>query len=263
MNPGFRRWAAPICICCVLMSAWTGICRSEVVVFDRVTTVETDIRLIVLTKGLLFAEGGRLVDIYLDGRHLKKILTGGDGLGYLKYTPQDPGLKQIKASSKADSATGLLLVMGKNEKAIMIDIESAFKDALFSNQSREDCRRVVNALGKNYRIIYLSRLVGKGIGRTWLKEQNFPESVILRWQGPDGLTALKKRGVQLQAVVGSEDVLAAAKTEHIENRYAFEETQAGKTVKDWDEILRLLQPSPPAKAASCEGEKGEAEKLGR
>jgi len=230
------------------VSAWTGIGRGEVVVFDRVTTVQADIRLIVLTKGLLFAEGGRLVDIYLDGRHLKKILTGGDGYGYLKYTPRDSGLKQINARSEADSATGLLLVMGENEKAIIIDIESAFQEALFSTQIRENCRRVVTALNKNYKLIYLSRWFGKGIGRTWLKEEDFPESVILRWQGPGVLTALEKRGVQLEAVVGSQDVLSAAEAEHIEKRYTFEETQAGKTVKDWDEILELLQPAAPEAA---------------
>lgn len=245
MNPGFRRWVETICFCGVFMLARAGICRSEVVVFDRVTTVQTDIRLIVLTKGLLFAEGGRLVDIYLDGRHLKKILTGGDGFGYLKYAPQDPGLKEISANSEAGSATGLLLVMGKNEKAIIIDIESAFQDALFSKEIRENSRRAVNALNKNYKIIYLSRFVGKGIGRTWLKEENFPESVILRWQGPGVITALEERGVQLKAVIGSEDVLSAAEAEHIENRYTFEETKAGKTVKDWDEILGLLQPAAP------------------
>jgi hypothetical protein len=255
MNPSFRRWVGTICFSGVFMLAWTGTCRSEVVVFDRVTTVQTDIRLIVLTKGLLFAEGGQLVDIYLDGRHLKKILTGGDGFGYLKYTPQDSGLKEISASSEAGSATGLLLVMGKNEKAIMIDIESAFQKALFSKEIRENSRRAVNALSKNYKIIYLSRFVGKGIGRTWFKEENFPESVILRWQGPEVLTALEERGVQLQAVIGSEDVLSAAEAQHIEDRYTFEETKAGKTVKNWDEILELLQSAPPAEKRSCEGEK--------
>lgn len=248
MDLGFRKllWA----VSCAFILTWAGVSRAEVVVYDRVTTVQTDIHLIVQTKGFLFAEGGQLVDIFLDDRHVKKILTGGDGFGYLKYTPQTAGLKEIRARSDNGSGTGLLLVMGKNDKAVVIDIESAFQDAVFSYDVRDKCRKVVNSLSKYYKLIYLSRLIGKGVGRSWLEKEKFPESVILPWQGPETLAALEERGVQLQAVIGSEDVISAAEAQHVENRYTFEETKSGKTVKDWDEILQLLQPAPP------EGEEG-------
>lgn len=249
MGRSFCKLVRAICFSGIFMLAETGVCRGEVVVFDRVTTVQTDIRLIVLTKGLLFAEGGQLVNIFLDDRHLKRILTGGDGYGYLKYTPLEPGLKEIRARSDTGSATGLLLVMDKNEKAIVIDIESAFKDAVFSEEARQNCRRAVNALSNNYKIIYLSRYVGKIVGRSWLNKENFPKSVILRWHGPKIFKALAERGVQLQAVIGSQDVVSAAK-DYIENRYTFEETRDGKTVKGWDEILKLLQPESPAEKGS-------------
>ena len=268
----FRKLVWSVCFSGTFILTWAGVSRSEVVVFDRVTTVKTAVRLIVLTKGFLFAEGGRLVDIYLDDQHLKKILTGGDGYGYLKYTPPDPGLKEIRAHSDTGSATGLLLVMGKNEKAIIIDIESAFQDAVLSDEIREKSRQAVNSLSKNYKIIYLSRYIGKGVGRSSLKKANFPESVILRWQGPDTFTALEERGVQLQAVIGSEDEMSAAETKHIENRYTFEESTKGQTVKDWDEILKRLQTTPPAEKKERDGERKievekvrgwEAEKVGR
>jgi hypothetical protein len=246
MNLSFRKLVWAVCFSGTFMLTWAGVSRGEVVVIDRVTTVQTPIHLIVLTKGFLFAEGGQLVDIFLDDQHLKKILTGGDGYGYLKYTPQDAGLKEIRARSDTGSATGRLLVLGKNEKAIVIDIESAFKDAVFSDEIREKSRQALNSLSKSYKIIYLSRYVGKGVGRDWLKGEKFPDSVILRWQGPETITALEKRGVQLQAVIGSEDVISAAEEQHIENRYSFEESKEGQTVKDWDEILQLLQPTPPA-----------------
>ena len=254
MNLSFRKLVWAVSFFGTFMLTWAGVSRGEVVVFDRVTTVQTPIHLIVLTKGFLFAEGGQLVDIFLDDQHLKKILTGGDGYGYLKYTPQDAGLKEIRARSDTGSATGLLLVMGKHEKAIIIDIESAFKDAVFSDEIREKSQKTVNSLSKNYKIIYLSLYVGKGVGRSWLKTENFPESVILRWQGPETFKALEERGVQLQAVIGSEDVMSAAAAQHIENRYTFEKSTKGQTVKDWDEILKLLQPAPP------EGEQGNGKK---
>ena len=182
------------------------------------------------------------MDIYLEGTHLKRILTGGDGYGYFKYTHHKPGLNLIEARSDADSASGLHLVTNKNDKVIIIDIEGAFKDAVFSEQIRKNSREAVDSLSENYKIIYVSRFVGKGIGRSWLEKEGFPASAILRWQGIDTLKLLKKRNLRLDAVIGSAAVIAAAK-KHIEHRYTFEESKDGKVVKDWDEILDLLEPA--------------------
>jgi len=217
--------------------------HGKVVVFDRVTTVQKSINIEVLTKAGFFAVGGRMVDIYLDNKPLKKILTGGDGYGYLKYTPQEAGLKKITAHSVKDSASGLILVMTKNEKAILIEIEGAFKDSVFSDAIRESSQRAVNSLSENYKIIYLSRFLGKGISGSWLEKQNFPQSVIIRWRGLTTLKNLKKNGVQIQAIIGSSDVISTI-SEQIQTRFSFEKTKDGKTVKDWDEILRLLVNPP-------------------
>ena len=214
--------------------------RCEVLVLDRVTTVDTPVRITVLTKGRFFSEGGRRVDIYLDGDHLKKILTGGDGYGYLKYTPQSAGFKYVTARSKSDKNGGLILVMEKNEKAILIEIEGAFKYALMSENIRKNSQQAVKTLSKTYKIVYLSKYVGKGISKEWLDKEQFPETVILRWRGPRMLAALKDKGVQLHAVIGSAALISAAEN-YIENRYTFEESKKAITVNDWDEILKLLQ----------------------
>lgn len=219
------------------------VCHAEVVVLDHVTTVEKPIRITVLTKGRFFAVGGRLVDVYLNDDHLKRILTGGDGYGYLKYTPPAPGYITIKARSGSDSATGLLLVMTKNDRAIIIEVEEGFKGAVFSEEVKQSSLKAIKTLSKNYKIIYLSRYAGKSITGTWLEKQSFPESVILSWRGPETLTALKKKGIQLHAIIGSAAVISAAARD-IENRFAFEKTKDGTTVKDWDEILEHLQEKP-------------------
>ena len=224
-----------------------AVCRSEVVVFDRVTTIQTPIRIQVLTKGRFFAQGGRLVDIYLDGIHLKRILTGGDGYGYLKYIPKSPGIKKISARSDVDSSSGRLLVMSATDKAIIIEVEGAFKDTIFSEKIRDNSQKAVDSLSKAYTIIYLTRYVGKGISRSWLDKEDFPESVILRWQGPGTINALENKGVSIHAVIGSAAVISTVE-KHIENRYTFEKSKDGKTVKDWDEILKLLLPAAPAVA---------------
>jgi len=243
MMHAFKKIILPISLAVAFSLNTVSISRGEVVVFDDVTTVQAPIRIKVLTKGRIFSEGGRRVDIYLEGNHLKKILTGADGYGYLKYIPQSPGFKEIDARSDANSSSGLILVMGKSEKAIVIDVEGAFKDALFSEKLRAASRKVLKALGKDYKVIYLSRFVGKGVSRSWLEKNDFPESVVLSWQGSDTFKSLDKNGVNLDAVIGSDSVISAAKN-YIEHRYSFEKSKDGKIVKDWDEILKLLQPIP-------------------
>ena len=240
MTLSLKNLISPIVLGIALVLTAVPVCHAEVVVLDRVTTVKTPIRITVLTKSRFFSVGGRLVDIYLNDDHLKRILTGGDGYGYLKYTPPSPGYITIKARSGSDSATGLLLVMTKNDRAIIIEVEEGFKGAVFSEEVKQSSLKTIKTLTKNYKIIYLSRYAGKSITGTWLEKQSFPESVILSWRGPETLTALKKKGIQLHAIIGSAAVISAA-AKDIENRFAFEKTKDGTTVKDWGEILEHLQ----------------------
>jgi len=218
-------------------------CLADVAVLDGVTTVNTPIRLTVMTRSRFFAAGGRLVDLYLDGEHLKRILTGGDGYGYLKITPRSPGYKNIQARSDSDSAEGLLLVLTKKDRAIAIEVEEGFKTALFSEEAKQDSLAAVKTLSKTYKLIYLSRYIGKHVTAAWLEKQGYPASVILSWQGSGTVEALKKKGVQLHAIIGSGAVMSEAAGE-VEKRYTFEKSKDGSTVKDWAEILEHLQEKP-------------------
>ena len=189
-----------------------------------------------------------MVDLYLDEAHLKRIMTGGDGYGYFQYTPEKSGMKSIKARSNSQSATGLHLVMTREEKAVVIDIEGAFKNAVFSEEIRDDSQAAVKSLSKEFEIIYMSRFVGKGISRSWLDNEDFPASVILRWKGSNSFKILTQRAIKLHAVIGSAAVISAAK-KYADNRFTFEKTRDGTMVRDWDEILELLQPAGPGNPA--------------
>ena len=252
----FKKCLLPVLFILIVVPA----SHSRVVVFDRVTTVQTPINIKVLTREGFFTAGGRMVDIYLDNNLLKKILTGGDGYGYLKHTPRESGLKEITARSNSDSASGLMLVMNENEKAIIIETEGAFKDTVFSEEIMESTQKAVNSLNQKYRVIYLSRFLGKDITGRWLDKQRFPKSVILRWRGPKTLENLKKNNVQLHAIIGSAVVISKV-TEQIAKRFSFEKTKDGITVKDWDEILKLLETSSSShsndKDSPMEGEYNE------
>jgi hypothetical protein len=217
---------------------------SSVIVFDRVTTVGTPVYLKVLTKGRIFADGGRLVEFYLDDKRFGKNLTGGDGYGYRKYIPRRAGMIKVRATSQGESDSGLLLVMKKSEKAVLIEIESGLKDAFISDIAAGAGRQAVGQLLQKYRVIYLSRYSGIRIARISLDEMEFPEAPVLRWQGEQTLKALKEKGVNLYAIIGPAGVISAA-AGYIENRYTFDEGQKEQAVNDWQELMKLLLKTAP------------------
>ncbi|MGD9135730.1 MAG: hypothetical protein PVH42_03180, partial [Desulfobacterales bacterium] len=114
----------------LIMSIFVSTSHGKVVIFDRATTVLMPIHITVQTRDGFFVSGGQLVDIYLDSTFIKKILTGGDGYGYLKYIPREPGLKKITARMNAESASGRILVVKQNERVVLIETEGAFKDSV-------------------------------------------------------------------------------------------------------------------------------------
>jgi len=217
---------------------------ANIIVYDRITTVGTPIRLVFKTKGRFFAQGGKLVDVYLENKKLTRIMTGGDGYGFFKYTFQNSGYEEISAKSNGNRDSGLVLVMQKNEKAILIVAESGFRASLFSEKEREASRQALESIGKRYKIIYCYKFAGKDFTKNWLSENNFPLSVVLPWRGVEMLAALKKRGVQIHAIIGSPALLEEA-ADYVNNRFSFEETKKGETVKDWNDIRDRLESQTP------------------
>ena len=238
----------PIFLVCAFFIMPTAHGLSTIIAYDNVTTVGTPVYLKVLTKGVIFADGGRLVEFFLDEKSLGKNLTGGDGYGYRKHTPKRPGLMKLNVRSKGESGSGFLLVVKKREKVVFIEIESGFKDAFISEIAAGASRRAVEKMMKNYRIVYLSRYTGLRAARNLLDEGEFPEAPVLRWKGAKMLSALKERGIQLYGIIGSAGLIAES-AEHIKRRYTFEKTQNGQTAKDWEEIIELLKKKPPKESA--------------
>ena len=238
-------------IAVILMCGWlvfpTTRSFSTVIVYDRVTTVKTPVYLKVLTKGRIFADGGRLVDFFLDDQRLGQNLTGGDGYGYRKYIPKRPGIIKVRATSDGESGNGLVLVMKKTEKAVLIEIEGGFKDAYVSDIAAGAARQSVEQLLEKYRVIYLSKNTGIRMARAWLDEMDFPDAPLLRWQGVPTLDALKDKGVQLHAIIGAARVIETA-ADHIEQRFTFDQTQKGQTVKDWHEMMTALTKTASGKS---------------
>ncbi len=240
-----KLWFALLILGISILPAARGL--SAVIVYDRVTTVGTPVYLKVLTKGRIFADGGRLVEFYLNDKRLGKNLTGGDGYGYRKYKPRRAGLIHVRATSKGESGAGLLLVMKKSEPAVLIGIEGGFKDAFISDIAAGASRQAVKQLLKKYRVIYLSRFTGIRMARSWLDEMEFPDAPVLQWQGEQTLNALKEKSINLYGIIGPASVIATA-ADHIKKRYTFDQNQKEQTVKDWQEVMERLSESTSQKS---------------
>ena len=211
-----------------------------VFIFDQVTTLDTEVYLKVQTRGRFFSEGGKLVDIYVEDKKVKRILTGGDGYGYQRYTPQRTGMVPMEARAEGRRDTGILLVVDKEDKVILIEIESALKESPLSDRPRRDSRHIITDLAKEYKVVYLNTLLGAILFEGWLNKEKFPESAVLKWQGAKTLKRLTGRGIKLHAIIGSANTISQAK-KHIQKRYTFEETSDGRMVDDWEEIMEFLR----------------------
>jgi hypothetical protein len=213
--------------------------QAAVIVFDRVTTVGTPVYLKVLTKGKFFPAGGKRITFNLEGQQLGKTLTGGDGYGFLKITPQHGGMQEIEVQTENDKGNGHLLVLDRDEKVIVIEIEGSLKTSLYSESIRAESRKTVKALSRSYTIIYLSRVIGFNLTKTWLRNEKLPVSAVLPWRGTDTLDDLKENGIYLWAFIGSAALISTS-SEYFEKSYTFEDTETGQTLENWAEVEKLL-----------------------
>lgn len=231
-------------ICCLGLNLLWGsafCAHAGVVFFDSVTTVHTPVYLKVLTKGFLLPEGGRRVDIYSEGQLLGRVLSGGDGYGYMKLIPEAAGLKTYEARMDGHSDSASLLVMKTTDRALLFEIELLSRDFL-SQGAGKDARNALNTLNKKFKLIYLTRLVGPTVAKKIIAAANLPASIVLAWQGPDLLEDLKSRQIAVTAIIGSAETVAEAEDE-VPHRFTFEESEDEEAyAEDWEAIIKKLRP---------------------
>ena len=212
---------------------------AAVVVSDRVTSVGRPVFLKVVTRGLVFTRGGRRVAIRIDDEPAYETLSGADGAAFVKYHPDKAGLRAITAVSEGEEGTGSLLVLEPDDTVIVIGIEGGLQKSLYPEQERRRAREALSELSRTFHLVYLSRWVGTGLAKDWLKKHRFPQSVVLRWRGEGDFKTMENRGVRVKAVIGSAALLRSA-PDSIDNRFTFDENHAA-AVSGWEEIREALQ----------------------
>lgn len=230
-------------ITCLIFSLglfWSTLsAHAGVVFFDSVTTTHTPVYLRVLTKGLLFPEGGRLVEIYAGDRKVGRVLSGGDGYGFMKIAPEHAGLQTFVARMDAHSDSAYLLVLEKTDRVLLFEIEILSR-TLFSKSPGRDAQKALNTLNKQFKLIYLTRLAGPDATQKIIETLKLPASAVLKWQGPEVLEDLKSRRINLTAIIGSADMIADA-AEAVPYRFTFEETDDETYVESWQDIIQKLR----------------------
>jgi hypothetical protein len=215
-------------------------CGADVQVYDRVTTVAIPVSLTVRTTAFFMADGGRLVDIFLDDKILGRIMTGGDGYGFLRLTPQRAGLLKIAARSQGSEASGRLLVLEKTDRVILAESEAVLKQIYLRPDARESCRMTFETLRQRFAVIFAYRLLGADFSRSGLEKAGLSPSVVIPWKGAASLESLRGQEVQIHAVIGSAEMVAAAGPQ-VPRRISFEKARGATTVTEWQEIAKVLE----------------------
>jgi hypothetical protein len=208
-------------------------CFAEVTVFDTVALVNQDVRLVVQTKARFLSEGGKMVKLSVDGNALKQSLTGGDGYGYFKYHPTSPGLKKVEASSEQDTASGWLLVMEKQQQAIVIEVEGSVRLDFFADQPVGGSLEALKRLSEKYKIIYITRNPFLSFNRKWLDKHTFPQSALLLYNSGAVFDNLEE--INIVGLIASMAVLNDA-PDSVKHRFSFEEGDDEVHVEGWEEI---------------------------
>lgn len=214
---------------------------AAVVFFDAVAGLGQPVRLTVLTRKTLVAQGGKRVEVCIDQAVIAKILTGGDGYGYARYTPRTKGRWAVEVRSDGEKGSGTLLVVDATDRALLVDVETCLIKTLRALEQPAGMNRSLSALGEHYRIIYLARFLGVRLAKKLLSAFDLPGSVVLSWEGTKTLDELKQTGLTLHAMIAAPEILTEAAA-HVPNRFAFEETENGEAVAGWDGLLKRLRP---------------------
>lgn len=246
MSNGARCRCLAIFLLSALLCPLARVADAEVSVFDRVGTVGTTVTLVVRTTQFFLADGGRQVSIFLDGERLGPIMTGGDGYGYFRLAPSRAGLLKVSARSGDEEASGLLLVMEKTDRAVLVEVESMMKEVSFRPDARENCLNTLESLRQRYRLIFVYRFMGADFSRNRLSKEGLPPAVVIPWKGATTLEGLRGKGVHIHAVIGSSDMVTAAGAQ-VPYRISFEKAKGATTISEWSDIEKMLESAGPGR----------------
>lgn len=225
----------------ILTASLPAAVSARVLVHDSVATGNEEIMIMAETKGRFFASGGELVEFFVNGQSLGRVLSGGDGFAYKPFTPRRYGLHAVVVESGDDNDRGVVLSLKKGSMIVFIDVEGSLLSMPFLEKPVEKSREAIKKIMKKFPIVYLqTHLVGTAAIKSWLRKNKFPESAVLPWQGDYLFDKLDKKGFKIKAVIGSQEVIESA-GDYKPEVFSFDKFDGAGHAADWEEIEKKLR----------------------
>lgn len=218
-----------------------AVSNSAVVVHDDIAVINKEVRITAQTKGGFFAKGGQLVEFIVNDRSLGTVLSGGDGYAYKTFVPRGRGLQEVIARHGDDKGKGALLSLPKGSSMVFIDFEGALLRSFFSEETIRDSRHAIGEIKKKYPVVYLqSEFMGLILIKEWLRENEFPESVVLPLGNGAVFDNINRKGFRIKAVVGGKKLIDAA-AKYKAKAFSFEDIENAIKVNNWEELEKSIK----------------------
>jgi hypothetical protein len=209
---------------------------AEVQVPDSLAPVGSPVMLEAHTKGMFFARGGEEVTFYVDGKRLGETLSGADGIAYMEFVPRRAGLHTVKTASGEAEGAGLLLVLERGARIVLVHVEGALFKGPLTKEPRRGSVEAVKKISEAFPVLYVTALpLGRGALREWLRENGFPEAPLLDWKAGGLPGWIKKKGFAVRAVIGDPEVAAGAAEQGL-HAFSFEQAEGARKVRSWKEV---------------------------
>jgi hypothetical protein len=211
-----------------------------VVVHDDIAITGETAMLKAETRGRFFPKGGVLVEFRVNGGSLGSALSGGDGVAFREFTPRRSGLYAVEAVSGEEKATGHVLSLKRGSGIVFVDVENGVFENIFSKAPRSGSRDAITEIMKGGNVVYLStEIFGSALSRQRLRENEFPDAPLLKWDQGAVFHAVVEMGLKVRAVIGSPAFVESA-GEFKPRAFSFGEAEGAVEVEEWSGIPEKL-----------------------
>lgn len=193
------------------------------------------------TTGMLFREGGKLVEFFLDDESLGKTLSGGDGVAFKPFVPMKAGLYRLKAISNGGEAAGFLLSLTKGSAIVFVDVEGSLLEGKLSRKPKPGSLKALEEINRKFPVVFLQRgLINVRITKGWLRENRYPDLPVVSWNEGKIFDEIDEKGLKVKAVIGDSSVIDSAR-KHQALFLSFQPVDNAEWVGDWEEIREKIE----------------------
>ncbi len=216
---------------------------AQVFVHDAIELKGKETMLTAETSGRYFSKGGQMVEFFVSGKTIGRVLSGGDGIAYKAFTPRTHGTHIITAKSGKHLDRGILISLRRGSRVVLIDVEGSLLSSPFASKPVAKSKDVIKKIMKKYPVAYVhTGALGIKPIKEWLRENDFPEAAVVPWQAGNIFSDLSRKKLKIKAVIGNTAFIESA-ADYKPEIFSFEELTDAEKIKKWEEIGRQLRPA--------------------